>query len=313
MERITIWVLILLAIPSGGCSPSRGEPASSTARAVTRDPFAFDRALFAPKRPPGPHDWLTSHPEPGQTFAQYLLGMPVVGVDSRRVIVLQPLGPLTAVDRATLTTLADFAQRYFQRPVRVAPPLPLPTKGQRTMGYGTHRFTQYLTSVILDETLRPRLPPDALCYLGITGADLYPEEGWNYVFGQAYFKERVGVYSLGRYGARFWGKPETDASRALFLRRALKVLAHETGHMFSLWHCTEQECLMNGSNNLRELDENRLHLCPACLKKLHWNLAFDVGKRYQALGDFYRRHGLGDDAAWMARRLRRLASSPTER
>ena len=323
MQWLTLVVLALLGIPPWvACSKPTAKPVipdalperrAPDARLNTVDPFAFDPALFTPKRSATPDDWLSTHVEPGQTFGQYLRGIPMVGTETRKVIVLQPLGPFGATDKATLETLADFARRFFQREVRIEKPLPLPVKGRRTFAYGTLKFSQYLTSVILNESLRPRLPEDALCYLGITLSDLYPEEAWNYVFGQASFKQRVGVYSLVRYTARFWGKPETHDSKARFLRRAMKVLAHETGHMFSIWHCTTQECLMNGSNSLEELDDNRIHLCPECLKKLHWNLEFDVVKRYGDLLDFYRRHDLLDFAAWMEQRLKNLSPAPTEK
>lgn len=320
MGRLALIVLAMVAVEA--CSPNTAKPAipdampaqhASDARTKAVDPFAFDPTLFARKRPATPDDWLSKQVEPGQTFAQYLRGIPMVGTETRKVIVFQPLGPFSATEKATLETLAEFARRFFQRPVRIEKPLPLPAKGRRDFSYGTLKFSQYLTTVILNETLRPRLPEDALCYLGITLSDLYPEEAWNYVFGQASFKQRVGVYSLVRYTARFWGKKETDDTKARFLRRAMKVLAHETGHMFSLWHCTIQECLMNGSNSLDELDDNRIHLCPECLKKLHWNLEFDVLKRYAALLDFYRQHDLLDYAAWMEQRVKNLSPAPTDK
>jgi archaemetzincin len=151
--------------------------------------------------------------------------------------------------------------------------------------------------------LLPRLPEDAVCYLGVTMADLYPEPDWNYVFGQATFGQRVGVYSLVRYTNRFWGRAETEESRRMFLRRGFKILAHETGHMFTLAHCTQNECLMNGSNSLDEMDRQTMHLCPVCLRKLQWNLKFDVAREYRELGDIYARNGYADLAQWVRGRL----------
>ena len=132
---------------------------------------------------------------------------------------------------------------------------------------------------------------------------------WNFVFGQASFDKRVGVYSLIRYTNRFWGRPETDASQSQFLRRSFKILAHETGHMFSIAHCTVNECLMNGSNSLDEMDRNTIHLCPVCLHKLQWNLKFDVRQRYRQLHDIFKQSHYDDLAGWMDRRLARLEVS----
>ncbi len=36
--------------------------------------------------------------------------------------------------------------------------------------------------------------------LALTTSDLWPGEGWNFVFGQASLSERVGVWSLHRLG-----------------------------------------------------------------------------------------------------------------
>lgn len=36
--------------------------------------------------------------------------------------------------------------------------------------------------------------------IAFTNADLWPGEGWNYVFGQASLADHVGVWSIHRYG-----------------------------------------------------------------------------------------------------------------
>lgn len=56
--------------------------------------------------------------------------------------------------------------------------------------------------------------------------DLYPDVSWNFVFGEASPRDRVGVYSFGRYDPRFFGQPPAAESHELMLRRGCKVLAH---------------------------------------------------------------------------------------
>lgn len=73
--------------------------------------------------------------------------------------------------------------------------------------------------------------------LGITMTDLYPGEGWNYVFGQAAPRSGVGVYSFARYTPEFFGQAAAPASRQLLLRRSCKILAHEASHMYGIEHC----------------------------------------------------------------------------
>jgi archaemetzincin len=184
-----------------------------------------------------------------------------------------------------------------------------------TLSLGASKFTtrrnpitghfQILTSDILD-FLKARVPSDAFCVLAITMQDLYPEPSWNFVFGQASLRERVGVYSFARYDPAFYGEPRSAGYETLLLRRSCKVLAHETGHMFGLAHCTFFNCLMNGSNHLAESDRRPLHLCPVCLRKLQWSIGFDVLERYRALERLTRADGFTDEADWFNRRIKFL-------
>jgi len=287
-------------------SPVGVARAQASPEAGNTDPFAFDPTFFEKKRKPQRGDWLASFHEPGQPFAQYVAQAPQSVTASRHTIVLQPIGSFGKEGLAVMEKLREFAAAFFQLRVRVATPVPLPDHGKRQRGMGRLAWTQYHTGTLMKDVLLPRLPRDAVCYLGITMSDLYPEPAWNFVFGEASFTQRVGVYSLARYTHRFWGRAETDESRRKFLERSFKILAHETGHMFSITHCTANECLMNGSNSLDETDRGTIHLCPVCLHKLHWNLKFDVVGRYRALRAIYAGAGFSAHAGWMKRRLASL-------
>jgi predicted Zn-dependent protease len=96
---------------------------------------------------------------------------------------------------------------------------------------------------------------------GSPDKDLF-SEGLNFVFGEASLNWRCGVYSLVRYQTK---------DEALFTRRSLKLLAHESGHILSIEHCVTYACVMQGANNLREDDRHPMHLCPIDLKKVLWN------------------------------------------
>lgn len=269
-------------------------------RAAATDPFAFDPELFEKKRPPREDDWLVANDELGQTFAEYLEDRPVRATAQRRVIVIRPMGPFGDEDRRVLEALREYTGIFFQLPVRLEPSRPLAPQGVRRRPDIGPRHVQYRTGELLNELAR-ELPPDAVCLLGVTMMDLYPEPDWNFVFGMSSTLHRVGIYSLARYGG---GRSAPE--RSLFLLRSVKVLAHEAGHMFSMEHCIQNECLMNGSNSLEEMDRQPLHLCPVCLHKLAWNLSFDVRQREARLLQFYRRHDLDGEAAWTIRRLNRL-------
>jgi archaemetzincin len=161
----------------------------------------------------------------------------------------------------------------------------------------------------MDRILKAHLPDDAVVYLGITTADLYPSEDWNFVFGQARFEERVGVYSVARMFESFEGRPDTEATRIRGLARSAAILSHETGHAFGLKHCTRFECVMNGTNSLDELDRQFAEPCPICLRKLTWNIGLDPVQRYGLLRDFYHREHVDTLATWIDRRLEQVAAN----
>jgi archaemetzincin len=241
------------------------------------------RPLARPLGKPRPGDWLERFKEPGQTFKQYLACDPTRPTGKRRVIYVQPLGEFTAAQRKIVKLTADFLAVYFNVPVKVQEDLPaklVPEKARRK--HPEWGMEQMLTTYILEEVLKPRLPEDAAACICFTATDLWPGEGWNFVFGQASLQERVGVWSIHRFG----DPDKSAADFRLALLRAMKLGTHETGHMFSLLHCTAYECNMCGCNNQEESDRHPLALCPECLAKVCWATRADPAVRYRQLAGF---------------------------
>lgn len=245
--------------------------------------------LHTPLAKPMPGEWLAEHHEDGQDYKQYLRSRPIRANPQRRTLYVQPLGEFQLEQRKILDLTAEFLGIYYQLPVKVQADLPLSLVAQS--GRRDHPVTgqpQLLSTYILDEVLKPRLPADAVACLALTTADLWPGEGWNFVFGQASLADRVGVWSIHRFG-------ELDGSDEAFrsvLLRTLGTAAHETGHMFSMAHCIYYECAMDGSNSLAEADRHPLWLCPQCLAKLVYATDTDPIKRFRELADFAQRHRL---------------------
>jgi archaemetzincin len=272
----------------------------------------FVRELFRPDADfpliatPRRGDWLLAHREPGQTFDEYR-GAEYARIDNqRRTIYLLPLGEFPADDAPSLERLRGYAAAFFQTEVKV---LPAYFPHDLEFDPRDNKFTpkrQRLTRAILG-WLHTRVPADALCLLAVTMDDLYPDKEWNFVFGEATLEDRVGVYSFARYDPAFFGEKRGAAWRDVALRRACKILAHETGHMFGLFHCIYFDCVMNGANSLEESDHQPLHACPVCLRKLHHALRFDPVARYRQLHDFYRAQRWFEDSDWIARQLKRVA------
>jgi archaemetzincin len=218
------------------------------------------------------------------------------------VIYLQPLGVFPEQQSPSLDKLRRYAADFFQMPVNVLARADIRADEFTSRTNPVTGRRQVLTADVL-HWLKGSLPGDGFCLLGITMEDLYPEPSWNFVFGQASLDERVGVYSFARYDPAFYGEERGKDYDALLLRRSMKVLTHEIAHMFGLAHCIYFACLMNGSNHLQESDRRPLHLCPVCLRKLHYSINFDPVKRYEALARFYEQTSFTAEAAWVVRRL----------
>ena len=293
------WALAaVLAALAGACS-SQADPRLDPLRAAMEKL----RPLHHKLGPPQPGDWLDRHSEPGQTFEDYLACRPVGPTRQRGTIYVQPLGDFTPTQRRTVTLTADFMGRYFGVPVKVSDDLPLslvPARARRT--HPSWGMKQILSTYVLDELLRPRLPSDAVAYIAFTPSDLWPGEGWNFVFGEASLRERVGVWSMYRFG----DPDKDDASFRLCLLRTLKTAVHETGHMMSMEHCTAYECGMCGSNNLGEADRRPLASCPECMAKVCWATGADPTERYRRLAEFCEKQGLKDEAEFYTKSLKAL-------
>lgn len=149
---------------------------------------------------------------------------------------------------------------------------------------------QLLAGYILNY-LETRVPEDAASVMAITPIDLYPANNWNFVFGLARTKNRVGVSSFYRYRPDSLG----TASYSKCLERLIKTSSHEIGHMFGCEHCIYAVCVMNGSNSMKESDSIPNRLCTVCLAKLQWNLGFEVKPRLNDLMDFFSKYKLDKD------------------
>jgi archaemetzincin len=206
--------------------------------------------------------------------------------------------------------LGRFLSLYFRRPVEWQDPLEGAGR-RRKASHSPSAGLQYHTDPILHALAR-KIPPGARLVMGLTLYDLYPDESWNFVFGVAVPSRRVGVYSLARLSHWFHGARVDARERRDALLRAMKVLAHEVGHLMGLSHCVKYSCLMAGTNSLEETDRHPLHLCPVCLAKLAWSLGFDVAARYEQLARFLHAHGLDEQGRWYDRQVTRLKDGKTD-
>ena len=276
---------------------------SAQAQSVRKFQEIADRldSLHQPMGPIKPGDWLESHNEPGQTFRQYVKSRPVKLTRNRKFLYVLPLGPFDATQMKIVERSAEFLGIYFGCPVKTMSPIGLdkiPAKARRV--HPSWGVRQIKSTYVLSDVLYPRLPNDAVAMISLTTSDLYPDEEWNFVFGQASLKNRVGVWSMFRNG-----DPQSEYQTCL--RRTLQTATHETGHMFSIKHCIAHECNMCGSNSRQESDRRPLYLCPECLPKVWWATKVKPEKRFENLIQFCLRNELSEEATYYQRALKAIS------
>ena len=304
-------LLVFIAFLAMAFTPPNPEEALRAIGRTQGLPIILQRALdpgtdFAPIPVPKPGDWLAEHREVGQTFDDFVRVGPTKPDTLRSKIFLQPLGEFPEGRTVSLETLKAYGSAFFAMDVEVLPPVAIDGSQLRARISPYSRNRQLFTPDILI-FLRSRLPPDAFCLLAITMEDLYPHPSWNFVFGQASLRDRVGVFSFARYDPAFYGQERGKDYQEVLVRRTCKVLVHEIGHMFSLHHCIFFKCVMNGSNHLQESDARPLTLCPVCLRKLHLSIGFNVVDRYRKLLWFYQKAGFDPETRWVANRIKKIA------
>jgi len=285
--------------PKGGRAPYRlgaallvasclaaGCAATEPGRAPAPSPW---QRLSEPK----PGEWRFVYPEAERSFEAFRLSRGDRGrVSAQAPITVQPLGHVVSAHPELVAALAAFLRAFFGRAVEVEDALPVPLDAFNRVR------SQYDAAKVLD-FLGRRSPPRSAAYVGLLERDLYFRD-YSFLYGLGSLKRGLGVCSIARYGFRYIGQAED----VTLLKRACKVVAHETCHALGLRHCSTWRCVLNGSNSIVEADATPVHLCPHCLRKLSWLLGWDEGKRYRELRAFFRRHPeFEDEAAFAAARL----------
>lgn len=262
------------------------------------------RPLAQPPPKPQPGDWLAQHKEAGQTFAQYVAARPVRKSEHLKTIYICQIGDFSPEQEQVLDIACEYLGIVYQVPVKRRSKLALadiPARARRV--HARWGDKQILTGYVLSEVLQKNRPDDTLAYLAFTSSDLYPQDDWNFVFGQANLRERVGVWSIYRFG----DPAESDAAFQQCLRRTLSTASHETGHILTIQHCTAFACNMNGSNSLPESDRQPLHFCPVCLRKVCWNLQADPAEYLSKLEAFCLKHKFEEEAESYAKAREAMA------
>jgi archaemetzincin len=245
-------------------------------------------------------DWLHKRNERGQTLTQYIQTRFVKASSERNKLYIRLLGTFNKKERKVIEITAEYLQLFFGLETKILDSISLKDIPKRKVRYkiGTKQVSAWY---LIQKKLRPNLPGDAAAMIGFTTEDLHAPVG-NYVFGLATIKRRVGVWSIHRFG----NPSSTQASFKKCLLRTMKTAAHETGHMFTLYHCIAHHCMMNGANHLDELDSEPPHLCSACTAKLQYNLGFNAKERFAKLKAFWEKYAISDDGVYFGKAIEAL-------
>lgn len=237
-----------------------------------------------------PGEWLYHHSGKGMSFKQYIQSNPVRPDSQRNKIYLLPLGDFSKTGNKLIKLTAEYLQVFYNVSVIIKPGklISVISGNARRKKNNTE---QLLTKHILYKILLPELPENAVVYNAITSSDLYPSDDWNYVFGQSSLHDRVGVSSFFRFKEPHWQNDTTEDFK-ITLSRLIKTVSHEIGNNFSIKHCIDYKCIMNGSNSLTESDRKPLYLCPECMSKVCWCCNYDIIDRYKRILHFFEENDL---------------------
>jgi archaemetzincin len=221
--------LMALALLAGCGDQSAAE--TKRDRSALAEVEATLTPLAEPLPTPRPGDWLAEHQEAGQTFAQYVAARPVRKSERLKTIYICQIGEFSRQQEQVLDIACEYLGVVYGVPVKRHHKLALadiPARARRVHPQWGDK--QILTTYVLDEILEKSRPDDALAYLAFTSSDLYPQDDWNFVFGQANLRQRVGVWSIYRFG----DPAESEPAFQKCLRRTLSTASHETGHILTI-------------------------------------------------------------------------------
>lgn len=274
MHKIKVLSVIFLALLLFSCN-SQDQYISAQQKLSSIYPF---------KKQSQEGDWLTEHEEKYQSFEEYKSSKPT-SIDSvRNKIYIMLVGNFDSSYKEIVTGTADYLHAFYGLEIKF---IQLDSNAdifKSSREKGSFGQLQLSARYIMDTVLKRQLPKDAATLIAFTTYDLYPGNDWNFIFGLGSLQERVGIWSMYRFG-----DPVKDKDQCLML--TIKTATHEIGHMFSLRHCVKYECCMNGSNSIRELNGHPVYFCPDCLAKICWNLHQDVKDNLERMYLYWTKHG----------------------
>ncbi len=179
-----------------------------------------------------------------------------------RIVQLILLPVQTDLDRSILDKLTNDISREFEN-IKLTLDIRVELQTGTDFPFSVNKRRNQWNSFKILEWLEKFRPNKATKILGIFDIDAYTA-GYDFVFGEAFYRGRVAVVYLSRLRQEFYGlKPNPS----LFYERLIKETIHELGHVFGLRHCKNSRCVMHFSTSLLDIDTKRKNFCIDCAKK----------------------------------------------
>ena len=149
--------------------------------------------------------------------------------------------------------IAAHINGYLKLPAEILPPLENPAYAfdEMRLQYNAGLILDFFESSPFDEYDK---------VIGVLNVDLFVPI-FTHVFGEAKQSGKYALVSLFRLAE---GKEGYKSPSSLLFERAAKVALHELGHLFNLFHCEDNKCLMHFSGDLEDLDQTPLYFCRYC-------------------------------------------------
>ncbi|MCX5999982.1 MAG: matrixin family metalloprotease, partial [Chloroflexi bacterium] len=141
-------------------------------------------------------------------------------------------------------------------------------EGFRERTSGSVKWRQYYTGAFAEYAGSLAVQYGTDYVLVLTEADVTSGDDWDFVLGEARTDERCAVASCFRFGG---GGEEYLAAQYS------SVVVHEVGHMLGLWHCTENNCLMQATGGVEETGSGAQALGPQCQARVPVSKSVVVG------------------------------------
>ncbi|TCD10749.1 matrixin family metalloprotease [Pedobacter frigidisoli] len=239
-----------------------------------------DLPLQMPKR----GEWRYNHNETPQTLEDFVNAKPLTPNQQQKIIYLKPIGNFSPLQLKQIEYTRSYMALFFQLKTVILDKVGNVVIPKNARRIGPENHEQLFAPYVRDSVVMLNKPAGGIVIMGITEMDLYPDKKWNFVFGLASYQKGVAVSST----FRLQHGPLSERNYRLSSTRLLKVSAHEIGHMFGLSHCLYAQCLMNGTNSMKETDKSILRLCSHCQRKLNSTLKYNNENRLAQLIAFSR-------------------------